>query len=147
MYAPPATFFAPADSARAVADVYSVSLVATLPVLAAVVAFLCLRPSNAGTRAVMWRCTLAALLAIYAGRFVPWQWMAWVLPEVLARPLVALGTVQLDVPPGLADPGETTSRVSGMIGGLLVLYWSGMVGGIVSTGHGAHGRTLAGAPA
>jgi hypothetical protein len=48
MYAPPVTFFSPADSARAVGDVYSVSLVATLvPVIAALVAFLCLRQSNA----------------------------------------------------------------------------------------------------
>ena len=126
MYAPSAAFLTPADSARAVADVYGVSLVATLTVLAAGIALLCLRASNAGTRAVMWRCALAGLLAIYAGRFVPWQWMAWVLPELLARPLVALGTVQLDGPPGLVGPGETTPRVSGMIGWLLVLYWSGI---------------------
>ena len=126
MHAPPATFLTPADSARAVADVYGVSLVATLTVLAAGVAFLCLRASNAGTRAVMWRCALAGLLAIYAGRFVPWQWMAWVLPELLARPLVALGTVQLDGPPGLVGTGETAPRVSGVIGWLLVLYWSGI---------------------
>ena len=126
MYAPPATFFTPADSARAVSDVYSVSLVATLPLLAAVVAFLCLRPSNAGTRAIMWRCALTGLLVIYAGRFVPWQWMAWVLPELLARPLVALGTIQLDVPPGLAGDGEPAPRISSAIRGPLVLYWTGV---------------------
>jgi len=68
MYAPPATVFAPADSARAVSDVYNVSPLATLPVLAALVAFFCLRHSNAGTRAIIWRCTLGGLLAIYAGR-------------------------------------------------------------------------------
>jgi hypothetical protein len=33
MNAPAATFLVPADSARAIADVYSVSLLATLPVL------------------------------------------------------------------------------------------------------------------
>src|SRR5262245_10856893 len=102
MHAPAATLLAPADSARAIGDVYSVSLVASLPVLAAVLAFFCLHHSNAGTRVIMWRCTLASLLAIYAGRFMPWHWMAWVLPDLLARPLVALGTVQLDVSPGLA---------------------------------------------
>lgn len=126
MYTPASTFFTPADSARAVADVYSASLVATLPVIAALVAFLCLRQSNAGTRAVMWRCALTGLLAIYAGRFVPWQWMAWVLPELLARPLVALGTVQLEVTPGLADAGEPAPRASGVIRGLFVLYWAGV---------------------
>ncbi len=103
MSASPATFFTPADSVRAVGDVYSVSLVATVPVLAALVTFLFLRPSNAGTRALIWRCTVAGLLAIYAGRFVPWQWMAWVLPELLARPLVALGTIQLNLPPELGQ--------------------------------------------
>ena len=126
MYAPPATFFTPADSARAVSDVYGVSLVATLPVLAAVIAFLCLRQSNAGTRAIIWRCALSGLLVIFAGRFVPWQWMAWVLPELLARPLVALGTIQLDVPPGLAGAGEPASRVTGSIRGLFFLYWAGV---------------------
>ena len=126
MYTAPATFFTPADSARAVSDVYSVSLVATLPVVAAVIAFFCLRQSNAGTRAIMWRCALTGLLVVYAGRFVPWQWMAWVLPEVLARPLVALGTVQLDVPPGLAGAVEPTPRTGGAIRALFVLYWTGV---------------------
>ena len=123
MYAPPAAFFSPADSARVVGDMYSVSLVVTLPVLVALVAFLCLRQSNAGTRAVVWGCALSGLLVIYAGRFVPWQWMAWVLPELLARPLVALGTLQLDVPPGLA--GAEEPRTSVAIRGLFLLYWTG----------------------
>ena len=127
MYAPPATFFTPADSARAVSDVYSVSLVATLPVVVAMVAFFCLRQSNAGTRAIIGRCALTGLLVVFAGRFVPWQWMAWVLPELLARPLVALGTIQLDVPPGLAGAAEPAPGISGAIPGLLVLYWTGVV--------------------
>lgn len=126
MNAPPATVFIPADSARTVADVYSVSLVATLPVLAALVAFLYLRGSNAGTRAIVWRCVLSGLLVIYAGRFVPWQWMAWVLPELLAGPLVALGTIQLDVPPGLPGAGEPAPRVSVAVQTLFVLYWAGV---------------------
>jgi beta-lactamase regulating signal transducer with metallopeptidase domain len=126
MYAPVTTFFASADSARAIGDVYSVSLVATLPVLAAVAAFFCLRQSNAGTRAIMWRCALAGLLVVYAGSFVRWQWTAWILPELLARPLVALGTIQIDAPPGVASSGEPSSS-SGAIRSLLVLYWSGVV--------------------
>lgn len=123
---PPPTFLTPADTARAVADVYSVSLVATLPVLVAMLALLWLRRFSAGTRAIVWSCTLAALLAIYAGRFLPWQWMAWVLPEVLAQPLVALGTVQLDVPPGVTSASGAATPMSGAIRGLLVLYWSGV---------------------
>ena len=115
----------PIDSVRAVADVYSVSLVATLPVLVALFAWFCLRQSNAGTRAIVWRCALAGLLAIYGGRYMPWQWSAWVLPELLARPLVSLGTIQLDAPPGLAGAGEP-QHVSGAIRSLIILYWAGV---------------------
>ena len=125
MSALPPTIFTPADSARAVADVYSVSLVATVPVLVALFAYVCLRQSNAGTRAIVWRCMLSALLVIYAGRFVPWQWMAWVLPELLAGPLVSLGTLDLDAPPG-AGVGEPALPVSSALRGLIVLYWTGV---------------------
>ena len=126
MSAPAATLFTPADSARFVGDVYSVSLMATLPLVAAIVAFVLLRRSSAGTRAVVWRCIVAGLLAIYAGRFVPWQWMAWVLPELLARPLVALGTVQLDVPPGVPGTGDAVRQAPGAIVVILFLYWTGV---------------------
>ena len=126
MYAPPATFFTPADSARAVADVYGVSLVATLPVIAAVVAFVCLRQSNAGTRAIIWRCTLAGLLAFTPAASCRGNGWRGSCRNCSPRPLVALGTVQLDGPPGLIDPGEPAPRVSGLIRGLLVLYWTGV---------------------
>jgi hypothetical protein len=127
MYTPPAAFLAPADSARAVGDVYSVSLLATLPVLVAMLVFFWLRHSNAGTRAVVWRCTLVGLLVIYAGRFMPWQWIAWILPELLARPMVALGTVQLGASPGIQLPAEPARSVSTIFRGLLILYWSGVI--------------------
>jgi beta-lactamase regulating signal transducer with metallopeptidase domain len=126
MYASAPAFFTPADSARAVADVYTVSLVATLPILAAMIAFLCLRHANAGVRAMVGRCTLAGLLVICAGRLVPWQWVAWVLPDLLARPLVALGTIQLDVSPGEIHAGGPVPGGSPTLDVLLVLYWSGV---------------------
>jgi beta-lactamase regulating signal transducer with metallopeptidase domain len=126
MYTPPATFLAPADSARVIGDVYSVSLLATLPVLVAMIAFVVLRRSNAGTRVIVWRSVLVGLLMMYAGRLVPWQWMAWVLPELLARPLVALGTVHLDASPGWTTADEPPA-VSGAIRSLMFLYWSGVV--------------------
>jgi beta-lactamase regulating signal transducer with metallopeptidase domain len=121
-----ASFLVVADSARTMADVYSVSLLATLPVVAALVAYLGLRQSNAGTRAIMWRCALTGVLAIYAGRFVPWQWMAWILPDLLARPLVSLGTIQLDVPPGLAAVAEPAPPVAATLRALVILYWTGV---------------------
>lgn len=108
------------------ADVYGTSLLATLPVVAALIAYLCLRQSNAGTRAIMWRCALIAVLAIYAGRFMPWQWMAWILPDLLARPLVSLGTIQLEVPPGLAASAEPAPPVASTLRAFVVLYWAGV---------------------
>jgi beta-lactamase regulating signal transducer with metallopeptidase domain len=123
MFAPLTPVFTPADSARTVGDVYSISLVATVPIIVAAVAFLVLRHSNAGTRAVMWRCAIIAVLAVYGGRFVPWHWMAWILPEPLTRPLVALGALQL-VATGEQGAGSSMPEASGTITWLLVLYWS-----------------------
>ncbi|HEX6317106.1 MAG TPA: M56 family metallopeptidase [Gemmatimonadaceae bacterium] len=126
MFPPPTAFLAPADSARVVSDLYTVSLAATVPIVAAAMAFLCLRQSNAGMRSIVWRCVMAGLLAIVAGRLVPWQWMAWILPELLTRPLVTLGTVQLDVPPGAAVPGQPAPDMSGILAALVIVYWSGV---------------------
>ena len=118
------TLFAPADSARIVADVYSVSLIATLLLAVAAVSLYWLRDSNAGTRAILWRCTLVGLLAVSAGRFLPWQWMAWVLPEALARPLVSLGTIDLDASPGVTGSTEVAAQVSAVYPVLIVLYFT-----------------------
>ena len=125
MSALPFTFLDQADTARVVADVYSVALIATIPLLAAAVAWYCLRASSAGMRALLWRCTLVGLLAIYAGRFVRWQWMAWVLPEPLASPLVSLGAIDLDTPPGLAGVGAPAS-LSAVLPALILVYWLGV---------------------
>ena len=132
MHAPTGGFSTPADSALTLGGVYSVSLLATVPLLLAVVAFLFLQQASAGTRAIVWRCTLVSLFAIYVGRFVPWQWMAWVLPEALARPLVALGTVQVDAPPGMVGNVATGSG-SSLMRGLQLLYWSGVAFILVRT--------------
>jgi beta-lactamase regulating signal transducer with metallopeptidase domain len=116
-------YLAATDSARVAGDVYGLSLVATVPILLAAVALLLLRHSNAGARAVMWRCALISLLIICAGRLIPWQWMAWILPEPLARPLVALGTLELDRPP---ETAAGSSLPIGALDGLLALYAAGV---------------------
>jgi beta-lactamase regulating signal transducer with metallopeptidase domain len=120
------TFFIPADSARIVADVYSVSLIATLLLAVVAVASYRLRDSNAGTRAIVWRCSVVGLLAVGAGRFVPWQWMAWILPEPLARPLVSLGTIDLDASPDVVASGDAAAQVSAVFPVLIVLYCAGV---------------------
>ena len=84
-----------ADSARAVGEVYGISLLASLPLVLAAMALFALRRAGAGTRAMACRAAVVALLAMYAGRFLPVQWIAWVAPEGLAGPLVALGRAQL----------------------------------------------------
>src|SRR5262245_6406540 len=113
MHAPAGSFPTPADSVLTMGGVYSVSLLATVPLLLALIAFLSLQQASAGTRAIIWRSALVSLAAIYLGRFMPWQWMAWVLPGPLARPLVALGTGQVDVPPGMTGDvlSGTTSNL------------------------------------
>jgi beta-lactamase regulating signal transducer with metallopeptidase domain len=91
----PTLFLTAADSARAVGQVYAISLLATVPLVAAVAAALALRRTSAGARSLVWRCAIIALLIVFVGRLLPMHWMAWVVPATLAAPLVALGRVQV----------------------------------------------------
>lgn len=123
MALPTGLLLTPADSARAVGDVYGVSLLATVPLLVALVAFLALRGQGAGTRVLIWRSAVVAMLAVYVGRFLPFHWMAWVVPEGLASPLVALGRAQLAVA-GSIPRGEGDGW---FVPGLVVIYWLGVL--------------------
>ncbi|MBC7896778.1 MAG: M56 family metallopeptidase [Cytophagaceae bacterium] len=114
----------PADSARAVGDVYGVSLLATVPLFVAVAAFVALRGKGAGTRVLIWRSAVVAMLAVYVGRFLPFHWMAWVVPEGLASPLVALGRAQLAVAGSIPHAGEGDGW---FVPGIMVLYWLGVL--------------------
>lgn len=94
----PADFaLAPADSVRAVAQVYAVSLLATAPLVVAGMAALALQRRPAGTRALVWRSAVLALLILYVGQHLPARWEAWIIPGGLADPLVALGRMQVTV--------------------------------------------------
>ncbi|MFI5230096.1 MAG: hypothetical protein ACHQWU_13565, partial [Gemmatimonadales bacterium] len=62
---------AQADSAQAVAGVYSVSLLVTLPIILAAGAALALRRSSAEARVLVWRSAIAALLLGFVGRVLP----------------------------------------------------------------------------
>jgi beta-lactamase regulating signal transducer with metallopeptidase domain len=84
-----------AESARIVAAVYAMALVAVLPVFAAAVAAWMVRRSTADTRAVVWRSAVVALVVVILGRSLPLHWIAWVVPSFFAAPLVALGRVQV----------------------------------------------------
>lgn len=128
MLAPPA--FSPADSARAVATVYTASLLALIPAaLAAGVAF-ALRRSSAQGRTLAWRSAIVVLLLIVVGRQLPLHWMAWVVPSTLATPLVALGRVQVMSVNGA--PGEPAAGTS-VAGMTLFVYAAGVLAVFAST--------------
>ena len=129
MAIPAGLLLAPADSARAVGDVYGVSLLATLLLAAVWVSLVVLRRAHAGAgaRALACRAAVAALLAISAGRFLPFHWIAWVVPAGLSEPLVALGRAQLTIAGVLpGSPGAGTLWRGVWTQGLLLLYWCGV---------------------
>jgi len=110
----------PADSARAVATVYTVSLLATLPIVIALVAAWMLRRASAQGRTLVWRSAFVTLLVLFVGRQLPLHWMAWVVPSALATPLVELGRVQ--VAPTMSRDATATS----MVQLVLIAYLAGV---------------------
>ena len=120
-----------ADSARAVATVYTVSLLATVPlVIVAILAF-ALRRSSAEGRTLAWRSAIAALLVVFIGRQLPLHWMAWVVPSALAAPLVALGRVQVT---GASEVVlQNAHESSTFVDALLVVYVVGVAVILVQT--------------
>jgi len=95
MLAPPTIILAQADSARAIASVYTVSLLTVLPIGLAAIAAIGLRRASAEARALVWRSAVVALLVVFVGRQLPLQWVAWVVPSFFATPLIALGRVEV----------------------------------------------------
>ena len=99
-----------ADSARAVATVYTVSLLATCRSL--IVAhrrlLVCGAPAPRRGRWSGGRRSSRCLI-VFVGRQLPLHWMAWVVPSALAAPLVALGRVQVTAVARrrLRRPGDT----------------------------------------
>jgi beta-lactamase regulating signal transducer with metallopeptidase domain len=118
------------ESARIVAAVYSMALVAALPIVAAAGAAWMVRRSTADARAVVWRAAVVALVVVILGRSVPLHWIAWVVPSFFAAPLVALGRVQVTtdsahstglIRDGVANSAGTLAFV------LLAVYIAGVV--------------------
>lgn len=110
----------PADSARAVATVYTVSLLATLPIAAAAAGALLLRRASAGSRTLLLRGAVFALLIAYVGRQLPVHWFAWTVPAPLAAPLVELGRIQVT-----AVPAGTAAHAFSVADMLAIAYWLG----------------------
>ena len=84
-----------ADSARAAASVYTASLLATGPVLAAIVGAVALRRASAEGRVLAWRAAVVMLLIAFVGRLLPIRLAGWAVPSVVAAPLIALGRVRV----------------------------------------------------
>ncbi|MFN8582567.1 MAG: M56 family metallopeptidase [Gemmatimonadaceae bacterium] len=100
----------PADSARAVAHVYSVSLLVSIPLVLALAAGLLARHLSAGARALVWKGTIGAIALILLERLLPVAWLSWSVPYGLAAPLIALGRLQLaGLPSGV--PGGSVDAV------------------------------------
>src|SRR5689334_16902757 len=116
----------PADSARAVAQVYSVSLLATLPLIAAGAAAVGLQRASAATRALIWRSAAVGPVLIYFGQTLPFHWLSWALAEPLASPLIAIGRVQVSAPSITGSGGAT------LMWALLLVYITGVLTVLVS---------------
>lgn len=122
-----------ADSARSVATVYTVSVLATVPLLIVAIAAFFLRRASAEARSLIWRSAIVALLMVFIGRQLPLHWIAWVVPSALAAPLVALGRVQV-TGSALAPQAPADAIVgSAIIRGLFLAYAAGVVVVLIPT--------------
>jgi hypothetical protein len=128
MLAPSPLLLAQADSARAIASVYTVSLLATAPMLLAIVAAFVLRRASAEARALVWRSAIAALIVVVIGRQLPLQWIAWVVPAFFATPLVALGRMQVGAASAPGADGAST-----IITALFAVYLAGVLAVLIPT--------------
>jgi beta-lactamase regulating signal transducer with metallopeptidase domain len=135
--ASPDLMLTPVDSVRAVANVYTVSLLATIPLVVAAGAAIAVRRLPAGTRSLVWRSALVALLIVYVGRQLPVHALTWIVPAGLAGPLVVLGRLQVAVAAyvtpvhralGPQDLGVGAgANAAVLVRAVLVLYWTGVI--------------------
>ena len=129
-----ATVLVQADSAQAVAGVYSVSLLATLPIIASGAAWIALRRASAESRVLVWRTAIAALLLLFVGRMLPLSWTAWAVPATLAAPLVALGRIHVGVDSlGAGAPGSSGFVAARVVTVLFAVYVLGIVAVLAPT--------------
>ena len=73
-----------ADSARAAASVYTASLLATAPIVAAAIGAFAMRRAAAEGRVLVWRVAVVMLLVALAGRLLPLRLAGWSVPSIVA---------------------------------------------------------------
>ena len=112
LLAPPNVLLAPVDSARAVTQVYSASLLTIGPLVVVALAALALRHQAAGRRKLLWRSAIVALLLLWLGPRYPLHWTVWMLPSALAQPFLLLDRTQLGVDqPAIGGAAGTAATV------------------------------------
>lgn len=122
-----------ADSAHAVAAVYTVSLLATVPLIIVAIAAFFLRRASAEARSLVWRSAIVAVLVVFVGRELPLHWVAWVIPSALAAPLVALGRVQVTAPLSAGQSVGSSIVGAALVRALFVFYIAGVAVVLVPT--------------
>ena len=117
------------EGMRLVEWVYSHFLLSLLPLTGAFVAAWAYRRRSAGDRLLVWRSVVIVLLVAFIGQLLPIQWQAWIVPQHLASPFIALGRVQLSALERLGPfSGDTT-----LITWLLAAYAGGVLAVLMPT--------------
>jgi len=123
-----------ADSARAAASVYTASLLATAPIVAAAVGAFAMRRAAAEGRVLVWRVAVVMLLVALAGRLLPLRLAGWSVPSIVAAPLVALGRIRVaDLAPHVAGTHNSVPGGSRWIQIAFAMYLAGVVVALLPT--------------
>ncbi len=123
-----------ADSARAAASVYTASLLATAPIVAAAIGAFAMRRAAAEGRVLVWRAAVVMLLVALAGRLLPLRLAGWSVPSIVAAPLVALGRIRVaDLAPRVAGAHNDVPAGSRWIQIAFAVYVAGVVVALLPT--------------
>ncbi len=123
-----------ADSARAAASVYTASLLATAPIVAAAIGAFAMRRAAAEGRVLVWRVAVVMLLVALAGRLLPLRLAGWSVPSIVAEPLVALGRIRVaDLAPHVAGTHNSVPAGSRWIQIAFAMYVAGVVVALLPT--------------
>jgi len=123
-----------ADSARAAASVYTASLLATAPIVAAAIGAFAMRRATAEGRVLVWRMAVVMLLVALAGRLLPLRLAGWSVPSIVAAPLVALGRIRVaDLAPHVAGTHNYVPAGSRWIQIAFAVYVAGVVVALLPT--------------
>jgi beta-lactamase regulating signal transducer with metallopeptidase domain len=123
-----------ADSARAAASVYTASLLATAPIVAAAAGAFALRRASTEGRVLVWRAAVVLMLVAFVGRVLPVRLAGWSVPSIVAAPLVALGRIRVaDLAPHSAGATHHPAAGSDWIQVAFAAYVAGVLLALMPT--------------